>query len=113
MPAPICVSCGLEMRCEKNDQFVNDVTTAGQLQFPPTYWSGDLFRCPACSAEIVITNRKFDELSSCWSRRERDAWLRRYGNGDDGRLSITFAYSPEQREQYADQFKTLSEPVDG
>ena len=109
MPAPICITCGLEMRCEKNDQFVNDVTAD---QFPSTYWSGDLFRCPACRAEIVITNRKFEAISRTWTPRERDAWLRRYGNSDDGRLSITFAYSPEQREQYADQFETRSEPVD-
>ncbi len=99
MPAPICVKCQVEMRCEKNEQLVNDVT-AGQS--PASYWSGDLFECRACDAAVVVVGVvSLGMLSE--GRVMRD---RKLGE------SITFAYSPEQREQYADQFETRSEPVD-
>jgi hypothetical protein len=30
---------------------VNDPTAGG---FPSTYWAGDIFKCPECSAEVVV-----------------------------------------------------------
>ena len=51
MPAPICVKCQVEMRCEKNGQLVNDVRV-GQL--PPTFWASDLFACPCCGIVIAM-----------------------------------------------------------
>ena len=51
MPRPICVPCAVEMRCEKNDQAVNDRAIE---PFPATYWRGDRFKCPECSTEVVI-----------------------------------------------------------
>lgn len=99
MPAPICVKCQVEMRCKKNEQLVNDVTVR---QFPSSYWVGDLFECQACLASFVVVNvASLGTLAE--DRRMRD---RNVGE------SITFAYSPEQREQYADQFTKRSEAVD-
>ena len=91
MPAPICVKCQMTMRCERNEQLINDVTTG---QFPASYWSGDLFECPVCAnAFVVVQTMAFARTAA------EQRMLRR--NPDE---SITFAYSPEQREKYADQF---------
>ena len=101
MPAPICVQCQMTMRCEKNDRLVNDVCAG---DFSPTYWLGDMFRCPKCHTEIVVgLGIEMDDVTV--------ANLRAGGalSGD----SMCFAYSPEQREQYADQFEKRSEHVDG
>lgn len=49
-PRPICIPCKVEMRCERNDQLVNDPQADN---FPSTYWSGDQYRCPACGHAIV------------------------------------------------------------
>ncbi len=101
MPAPICVKCQVEMRCEKNDRLVNDVRAA---DFPPTYWLGDLFRCPKCHTEIVVGfGGEMDDVT-VENLREGGAL-----SGD----SMCFAYSPGQREHHADQFEKRSEHVDG
>ncbi len=99
MPEPICVLCQMTTRCEKNEQLVNDVTAG---QFPPSYWSGDLFQCPVCKASFVVIQVTVPSHTA-------DEQRLRGRNPDE---SITFAYIPEQREQYADQFAKRSEPAD-
>ena len=47
---PICMSCGVVMKCKKNGFLVKD-PQAGN--FPSTYWRGDLYKCPTCGVEIV------------------------------------------------------------
>ncbi len=100
MPAPICVQCQMTMRCEKNDRLVNDVRAGN---FPPTYWLGDMFRCQKCHTEIVVGfGIEMDDVTVADLRAYRAL------SGD----SMCFAYSPEQREQYADQFEKRSKPDD-
>ena len=65
MPRPICVSCACEMKCERNDQCVNDPKMD---KFPSTYWLGDKYKCPACESEVVVD---FGEGS--WNRPESDS----------------------------------------
>lgn len=94
MPAPICVSCQLEMRCEQNERFVNDVR-AGNFQ--PTYWLGDLFRCPKCHAEIVVGfGAAMDEAKILRMQRKKLIALQ---------ISITFARNLSQLSEFASQFK--------
>lgn len=47
---PVCASCGVVMRCGRNDQPVRD-SRMGSL--PATVWVGDRFDCPSCEASIV------------------------------------------------------------
>ncbi len=101
MPAPICVKCQLEMRCEQNDYLVNDVRAA---DFPPTFWLGDLFRCPQCGTEIVVGfGHEMSELKML-RLRELDA------ASED---SLVFAHEAHQLHRYSDQFAKRSETVDG
>lgn len=85
---PICVSCKLEMRCEKSDFLISDVHT---VMFPETYWLGDLFRCPKCGHAIVTGTgiamdlKQVDQLSD-----------------DD---SMTFAHELSQLDTFSAQFK--------
>lgn len=92
MPAPICVKCQVEMRCEKNGQLVNDVR-AGQC-LPSTYWASDLFACPCCGIEIATG---FQNKGTSWLEQRR--------LGGDVDSSITFASGPGQLEEFADQFE--------
>ena len=50
MPRPVCVNCQCEFRREKDDTGV--VQMDGYK--PYSLWSGDLWKCPGCEAEIVI-----------------------------------------------------------
>ena len=94
MPAPICVKCQVEMRCEKNEQFVNDIRVGS---FRATHWAGDRFACPCCDAEIVI--------GFGWGMSE-SAHREEGRNPDD---SITFAYSPDQLQKYPEQFSGVGD----
>jgi hypothetical protein len=47
---PICVSCRVRYRCEKNSVVVNDPAADG---FPATYWMADRFECPGCQHQII------------------------------------------------------------
>ena len=49
-PRPICAPCRVTMYCAKNEVLVSDKKVD---EVPSTYWFGDLYRCPACGAEIV------------------------------------------------------------
>ena len=82
------------MRCEKNEQLVNDVSAGN---FPATYWAGDLFECPTCRVSFVVVYQAAARQAGVAAEVQRQR-----GRNTDS--SITFAYSPEQREQYADQF---------
>ena len=50
MLTPICCRCRVTMRCVRNDFPVRDGAFGN---FPSTYYSGDLWKCPHCEAEIV------------------------------------------------------------
>ncbi len=50
MPAPICLTCRVVMRCVENECLVNDPRYG---HFPRTFYFGDRFRCPGCRHEIV------------------------------------------------------------
>lgn len=88
MPAPICVKCRVQFRCQKNDAMVNDVSAGN---FPSSYWMGDLFECPVCHTEIV-TGFGRPMSAELWER------------GFSAMGSITFAHEPAQLEQFAAQF---------
>ena len=47
---PICVSCRVRYRAEKNDVVVNDPSSGG---FPGTYWMADRLECPGCQHQII------------------------------------------------------------
>lgn len=47
---PICVACKREMCPIKNEFMVKDRAVG---RFPSTVWSGDLYECPECKAQIV------------------------------------------------------------
>ena len=54
---PICWACRREMRCAKNSVPVRDREVAdglGNVQFPSTVQLADVWRCPACGAEVVV-----------------------------------------------------------
>ena len=48
---PICMTCGIIMRCKKNEFVVKDPRVG---DFKSTYWSGDLYQCPKCGVEVVV-----------------------------------------------------------
>jgi len=50
MPSPICVPCGLEMRCEKNEQPIELLSAGSSYQM----WSGDKWKCSGCLTEVVV-----------------------------------------------------------
>lgn len=99
MPSPICVNCQVVMVCQKNEQLVSDVVAG---QFPASYWAGDFFECSVCDAAVVVVQVTVPP------RTAAEQCLR--GRNPDE--SITFAYSHEQRLQYADQFDKRSEAAD-
>ncbi len=43
-PLPICVKCGKETRCSKNEFAVTNSILV---------WSGDKYQCPTCGFEVV------------------------------------------------------------
>jgi hypothetical protein len=77
------------MRCEKNDQFVNDVKSD---VFPSTFWSSDLWRCPVCG-NIIATGFGRGQIA------------KRVTPGE----SLTFAHDPSQLTTFADQFEEPSD----
>ena len=100
MPAPICVQCQLEMRCQQNDYLVNDLHT---LNLGSTYWLGDLFKCLKCHAEIVVGfGREMDELKMFQLRK----------SGVACHDSIVFAHELSQLEKFPSQFRKKIEAVD-
>lgn len=58
---PVCVTCGLEMRCERNDHGVEKIASAYRsIAF------GDRYGCDGCGFRVVVgfgeaTPRHFDE----------------------------------------------------
>ena len=53
---PVCVKCGREMRCAKNEvavyhPFEYGVTVTDEIDFVTL---GDRFKCPGCDIEIVV-----------------------------------------------------------
>lgn len=50
---PVCAKCGRMMRCKKNEFLVKDKPTPG-LDLPVVVWSGDMFECPECGAQVVV-----------------------------------------------------------
>ncbi len=52
MPAPICVKCGLTMRCHKNEQAVI-VTADKAKRVPYEFYRTDVYRCTGCNARIA------------------------------------------------------------
>lgn len=46
----VCAKCHVTLRCVKNSFPVKD-QAAGV--FESTYWSGDLYECPLCHAQVV------------------------------------------------------------
>jgi hypothetical protein len=49
MMAPACLACKVEMRCVKTGAFVELVSDGSAYQV----WSGDVFECPSCGAQVV------------------------------------------------------------
>lgn len=49
---PICAKCGRMMRCKKNEFPVKDVPSG--LNIPLVVWSGDMYECPKCGAQVVV-----------------------------------------------------------
>ena len=47
---PICRKCCREFMPIKNDVMVKDKAVGN---YPSTYWSGDLYKCPGCGAQII------------------------------------------------------------
>lgn len=52
---PICAKCGREMKCEKNGVVIEDLFSGGK-SYKMT--CGDLWKCPACGAEVIISSDK-------------------------------------------------------
>jgi hypothetical protein len=51
MPRPVCVSCQLEFRCEKNS--VAAVLLSGSPPAPYQIWDCDMWKCPGCGMKIL------------------------------------------------------------
>lgn len=51
MSRPICASCAVEFKCQKNGVWVNDPKVAG---WPSTYWSADRYVCPGCGSAVIV-----------------------------------------------------------
>jgi len=49
-PNPICVLCGVMMKCSHNGVVVADPAVEG---IPSTYWHGDAYQCPSCLFTVV------------------------------------------------------------
>lgn len=52
MPAPICVKCGLTMRCHRNDQQII-VTTDRKKTQPYKIYRADVYECSECGARVA------------------------------------------------------------
>lgn len=52
MPVPICVACGLSMRCHRNGQPVI-VTSDKEKEQPYKLYFTDVYKCPDCGIKIV------------------------------------------------------------
>lgn len=48
---PICVKCRKAMTCKKNEFHVKDEESGPGFA---TVWSGDMFECPICGAQVVV-----------------------------------------------------------
>jgi len=49
---PVCIKCKVELRCEETGVIVVDFTNENKR--PYKAWSGDTWKCPICSTEIVV-----------------------------------------------------------
>ena len=47
---PVCVTCSVEMRCEKNEHGVELDCGFGSSRF----FSGDRYGCPQCNQQVVV-----------------------------------------------------------
>ena len=92
---PICIKCTCEMKLERNDQLVNDIEAGG---YPSTYWRCDIWECPVCHHQIA---------SDFGSELAEHSLIDAYRD-----TSITFAHSPSQKIEYADQFADAPIRVD-
>jgi len=81
---PVCVTCKIEMRPEKNDVLVVDYrithVTKGKdalFEHQEQYqcWSADLWKCPKCQKEIVI---KFGGKSLAHGEEGIKNWIEDY-----------------------------------
>jgi hypothetical protein len=52
MATPICVACGLTMRCHKNGQPVL-ITADRAKQKPYQFYMTDVYQCPGCKTKVV------------------------------------------------------------
>jgi hypothetical protein len=52
MPRPVCATCALEMRPEKNGFFIAETDADGE---PCAIWAGDAYRCDGCVALVVTS----------------------------------------------------------
>jgi len=49
---PVCVTCGVNMRCELNAAVVVDTLENGaEVQL----WNADKWKCPSCNHEVVLS----------------------------------------------------------
>ena len=53
MPAPICMACGLSMRCHRNDQPVL-VCADESKQEPYQLYYTDTYRCDGCGSKVAV-----------------------------------------------------------
>lgn len=80
---PACMKCQVEMRPKKTGAFIEQMSGSD----PYRIWSGDVFSCPMCGAEIctgwaqkpVAEHYKKDEYAS-WQVR---VYRRMYANPKD------------------------------
>ena len=70
----VCPKCKKEMQCEKNGTTVRFGT--GEHCY-----AGDLFKCPTCGGEAIVTKPTPYYDQDCKSAQPHDVWMDTVGKG--------------------------------
>lgn len=78
---PICVKCGREMHCTKNDILIHAPGRRALLPYgscPPDYHCGDMYECPECETQVIVGLGQQLDITTLQDHRRLLAW---YGEG--------------------------------